>query len=103
LKIFGRKPDFLASLAITEHKQDPVSYCNAACIIENMALAATDLGLGNVILGGVPATVAANSDLSTDLKIPAGFMPALAIAIGKAAEPLNERELTLSKIVTDIL
>ena len=31
---------------------DDVRYCNAACIVENMHLAATDLGLGSVYLLG---------------------------------------------------
>lgn len=94
-------PVFSSSSAGSEDEPMSFQYCNAACIIENMVLAATDLGLGNVYLMGVPAVLAANPELCAELKIPEGFMPASALAIGRAAKPLNERELTLSKIATE--
>jgi len=100
-KILGKIPDFLAT---SENKQAPTpdQYCNAACIAENIAIAATGLGLGNVYLGGAPVALAANPQLCTELKIPDGFIPAAAIALGEAAMPLKERELTVTKIATDI-
>lgn len=68
-----------------------------------MALATTDLELGNVYLMGVPTALAVNTELCAKLKVPHGFMTASAIAIGKAAKTLNKKELTVSKIATDIL
>jgi nitroreductase len=100
-KTNGRKPGFLATF-FSEDKPDPYPYCNVGCIVENMALAATDLGLGNVILGGPPLVITMNPELSAELKIPQGFMPGTAIALGKAAMPLKERELTVAKMATDI-
>lgn len=100
-KMNGRKPGFLATF-FSEDKSDPYPYCNVACVVENMALAATDLGLGNVILGGPPLVFTTNPELSAELKIPDGFIPAIAIALGKATMPLKERKLTVAKIATDI-
>lgn len=97
----GRIPDFLKVLDSFDNKQDPYPYCNVGCIIENMAIVSTDLGLGNVYLNGVISVLAANPELCIELKIPTDFMAGSAIAIGRAAMPLKERELTVSKIAVD--
>ncbi|MCB2311914.1 MerR family DNA-binding transcriptional regulator [Clostridium tagluense] len=68
---------------------------NAACIMENMALAATDLGLGNVYIFGGALAIAKNPELCAELKIPEGYIPVSALPVGKATKPLKERELTL--------
>jgi nitroreductase len=78
-----------------------VAYCNAACIVENMALAATDLGLGNVYLLGAVFALESEPQLKEELKVPEGYLPASAIAIGKAALQPEERNLTTSKIEID--
>lgn len=93
-------------ILVSAKKLEPLpnlSYCNAACIVENMALAATDLGLGNVYIYGAIAALANNPELCAELKVPEGFFPVSAIAIGKAAVPLQAKELTDTNIVTDYL
>ncbi|MFZ7101406.1 MAG: nitroreductase family protein [Peptococcaceae bacterium] len=100
---YGAPTIILVSAKITEDPQNAVAYCNAACIVENMALAATDLGLGSVYVFSVSAGLAAKADYYKELKIPDGFMPVSAIAIGKSKEPIIERALTVSKIATEYL
>ncbi len=101
--LYGAPTVILVSAKIQQGLPNSISYCNAACIVENMALAATDLGLGNVYLYGVVAAMEKNSELCAELKVPKEFFPASAIAIGKAAEPFQERVLTDNNIATDYL
>jgi len=98
---YGAPTIILVSAIKPTDPQNPSSYCNAACIVENMAIAAADLGLGSVYLLGVIAALGTNTALCTDLKVPDGFIPVSAIALGKSKEPLKERILTTSKIVTE--
>ncbi|TGE36179.1 nitroreductase family protein [Desulfosporosinus fructosivorans] len=80
-----------------------VPYCNASCIMENMWLAATELGLGSVFLMGVAMAFSGNKELSDEAKIPEGFAPVALLAVGKPAQPLKDRELTDTKIVVEFV
>ena len=92
---YGAPTVILVSVS-RDSKQD-AAYCNAACIVENMHLAATDLGLGSVyLLGCIRA-------LQRELKIPEAFFPASALAVGYCAETGHMRALTTDKIKTDYL
>jgi nitroreductase len=76
---------------------------NAACVVENMALAATDMGLGSVYLWGFIEGMLQNSELVKSLKLPEGFVPASAIAVGYCDLRLTEREISLDKISTNYI
>jgi nitroreductase len=66
---------------------DPnLAYVNAACIGENIALAATELGIGNVIIWSAAAGIANDPELTAALALPAGFAPTLALVLGFPAE-----------------
>lgn len=67
-----------------------LDYSNAACLVENMLLAATDLELGNVyVFGGLAAGLRAEKALLAELGIPEGFFPLDAVALGYPTEPLT--------------
>lgn len=66
-----------------------IEYCNVACALENMALEATGMGLGSIYLWGVVSVVAGRSDLLEKLRLPEGFRPISALAVGFAKEPLK--------------
>lgn len=69
---------------------------NAACVTENMIIAATDLGIGSVYVFGPIGLITGTEGLAADLGIPADFVPAAAVVLGIPEEPLTvERELTL--------
>lgn len=87
----------------TEDPKNAIAYCNSACIVENMMLAAAELGLGNVYLFTVAAVLATQADYYKELKVPDGFIPVSAVAVGKSSEPVAERALTTSRIATDYL
>lgn len=79
-----------------------LAYCNAGCIVENMALAATDLGLGSVYIFGSVNAVKLHPDIVEKLHLPEGFVPVSALAVGHAAMPMQERVFQ-KKIATDYL
>lgn len=86
------------TLVIVSGKQNEkapaVEVANAACIVENMALAATDFGLGSVYLLGFLFAISTNANLLKELNLPQGFVPAAALAIGYPTDPLTkEKEL----------
>ncbi len=68
-----------------------VEYADAACIVENMHLAATDLGLGSVYLWGFLTAVTTDEELLKEFKLPEGFTPVSALALGYPTEPLTPK------------
>ena len=75
-----------------------IMYANVACLVENMALAAADQGLGSVYLWGFIDALNQNAELVKALNMPDGFVPVSAIAIGYSTNPLEQREISLDKI-----
>ena len=77
-----------------------MAYANVGIVVENMVLAATDLGISSVILGGAPSIVAQHAELVEALGIPAGFKPVLGAAFGYAVtdEPAKDHTITVNRI-----
>lgn len=76
---------------------------NAGVIMENMLLAAADMGLGAVYLFGVSQVLHGNKEISELLQLPEGFRTVSAIAVGTAAASAAERELVTDRIKTTVL
>ena len=75
-------------------KAPNIELANAACIVENMALAATNLSLGSVYVLGPVFALNTDKELLKDLNLPEGFVPAAGILLGNPTEPLtSEKEL----------
>ena len=68
---------------------------NAANVAENMVLAATDLGIGNIMWAAAPGAIARNPGLLAKLKLPEGFRPVLAVSLGYAAEEEAPKQHTI--------
>jgi len=98
---FGAPTVILVSGAEMAGPMSAVPYCNAGCVIENMAITATDLGLGCCYLMGIIAAISINMALCAELKVPQGFVPCSAIALGYPTEALTERELTTGKLTME--
>jgi len=77
-----------------------LEYANAACVLENMAIAATSLGIDNIIWGGAAAAVAQSAELSQKLGIPAEFKPLLCISLGYGTEtePPKKHEIAVNEV-----
>ncbi|MCD8347483.1 MAG: nitroreductase family protein [Lachnospiraceae bacterium] len=80
-----------------------IEYANAACVIENMLIAATDAGVDNIYLWGGVQALAKNADLCAKMGIPEGFKPVSAAALGYSKSGSAEaRELSVSLTVNYI-
>ena len=63
-----------------------VEYANAACIIENMAIAATSLGIDNIVWAGPTAVISKDTAIRNAIHIPDDFNPTLCISFGYGIE-----------------
>jgi nitroreductase len=59
---------------------------DAAAIVENFLLAATDLGIGSVYIVGASRAIASDPELFQKVGIPQGFTPVSSAALGYATE-----------------
>lgn len=77
-----------------------MEYANAACVLENMLIAATSLGIDNIIHGGGSAVIAQSEELMQKLGIPEGFKPTLCASFGYAVqnEAPKNHTITISRI-----
>ena len=83
--------------ASQEQMAPGIEYANAACVIENMLIAATDAGLGNIYLWGGVQALSRNRELCQKMGIPEGFRPVSAAAIGYSISGNTEpRALSVS-------
>jgi len=79
-------PTLVFVCASEQQKAPNIKYANAACVVENMLLAATDAGIDSVYLWGAANVVAGNPELCKQFGIPEGFKPVSSAALGYASE-----------------
>ncbi|NLJ70188.1 MAG: hypothetical protein GX328_01815 [Clostridiaceae bacterium] len=67
----------------TNNMKNPISYENVACAVDHMALAASNLGLGNCYFYGfIRDMVQENAPQLDALNLPEGYVPLAALGIG---------------------
>ena len=78
-----------------------LEYANTACVLENMAIAATSLGIDNIIWGGAASAVEQNAELRKILEIPEGYKPILCISLGYSSkdEAPKKHEIAVNKVI----
>ena len=102
LKMLGRKMNknfgapTMIFVSAKPAKMPGIEYANAACVLENMALAATDMGIDNIIWGGAAAVVAQNDEFRKRLCIPEGFKPVLCASFGYASAEEEPKKHVIS-------
>lgn len=69
-----------------------IEEANCGCIMENMMLTATSLGLGSVYLLAATEAFCANEDIMKELEIPEGFRPIATLGLGYSATEVIEKE-----------
>ncbi|MBO7150266.1 MAG: nitroreductase family protein [Clostridia bacterium] len=76
---------------------------NVGIVVENMVMAATDLGIDSVILGAPIPVLSKNETLKKELKIPSCFKPVLALALGYGTDGAAPKthEIAVTKIQTE--
>jgi len=77
-----------------------VHYSNAAIITQNIALAATELGVGCCHIWGAIGLLNENPALVAELNLPEGMVPCCAVALGHTDETYTLREIPADRIAT---
>lgn len=95
---YGAKTLIVVS-SLPPHREG-MDYANGGIVIENMVLAATDLGIDSCIMGAPIAALAGNAALSKMIAIPEGFTPVLGAVFGYATEdaPAKEHAITVNRV-----
>lgn len=70
-----------------------VGSANVGIILQNMSLAATELGVGHCDIYGATAGLVQNKELTAKLNLPEGFTPTGAIILGQTDEKYEDREI----------
>ena len=91
--LYGAPTLIIISSVINPPPQDNVNYSNAAIIAENIALAATELGIGACHIWGAIRVLNTSPELLARLDIPEGMVPCCAMALGKTDEVYSIREV----------
>lgn len=91
----------LVSSVVGEGVMSNVNYSNAATVVQNMALAATELGVGACHIWGAVGVLCANEELKAKLKIAENMSPCCAIALGKTDEKYEIRDIPENRIKTE--
>lgn len=73
-------------------------YSSAAIIAHNMALAATELGVGHCDIWGAVAALSHSPELVAELHLPEGFVPCCSVCLGKTTEEYTLRDVPMNKI-----
>ncbi|MDV0445351.1 hypothetical protein MmiAt1_09260 [Methanimicrococcus sp. At1] len=89
--IYGA-PTLIIISAAPNERMPTIGDFNAACILENILVAAADMGVGSVFMLS-PTLAFSDESLLSELKIPAGFKPLATAAFGYADEPVSKKEL----------
>lgn len=96
--LYGAPTLILISGPIEGTPMDNPVYSNGAGIVENMTLAAVDMGLGATHIWGIVGALNQAPDLLAELNIPDGFTPTCGMAVGCIDEPYQEREISEDKM-----
>jgi len=77
-----------------------MDYANGGIVIENMVLAATDMGIDSCIMGAPVAALAENKKLLDKVGVPDGFIPVLGVVLGYAEkdEPAKKHTISVNRV-----
>ncbi len=98
--LYGAPTLIIISSVINPAPQDNVNYSNAAIVAENIALAATELGVGVCHIWGAVRVLNVTPELLSKLELPCSMVPCCAMALGKTDEKYALREIEHEKIKT---
>lgn len=93
----------LVSSRIPAPMMENVAFSNAAIMVHNMALTATELGVGSCYIWGAISAISRATDILAELKLPEGFTPCCAISLGKTNDTYEIRNIPVDKIAKTII
>lgn len=80
-------------LVLSSDAEGNVASANVGDILENMSLAAVEEGVGSCFIYGAIAALDGKDDLLAELKLPEGYKPLGALALGKTEDAYGSREV----------
>ena len=98
--LYGAPLMILVSAKVNGSPDANAAYSNPAGIVENMALAAVDMGLGTCHIWGAIRVLNESPELLAKLDMPEGFTPCCAGIFGKSDDKYEIREIPEEKIKT---
>lgn len=98
---YGAPTVILVSSVVGEGAMGNVNYSNAATVVQNMALAATELGVGTCHIWGTVGVLTANEELKAKLMVPENMKPCCAIALGQFDGEYEMRDIAENRIKTE--
>ena len=96
--LYGAPCLVLVSTVIADPAAANVPHSNAAVMIENMSLAATDIGIGSCLIWGCINGLNADADLVAKLGLPEGHTVCCGIVLGETEETFEERDIPADRI-----
>lgn len=96
-------PTFVLVSCIPNKQFPNAELANAACVIENMTLAATNARLGSVYILGALCAFGADQTLINELNLPEGFVPVSGIVLGYPTETLSHEKELKQIIKTNVI
>ena len=103
IPLYGAPTLIVVSSTLPGGARDNVAYSNAACIVENIALEAVELGIGTCHIWGAIRALNANPELVQELNLPEGYVLCCAVILGHTDETYDLREIPMDRIRTDYL
>lgn len=100
---YGAPTVILVASAMPNPAMGNVNFSNAAIVVHNMALAATELGVGACHIWGAVGVLNGNAELVKELNLPEGMVPCCAIALGHMDEVYTVREIPENRIKTEYM
>lgn len=100
---YGAPTIILVSSVVSDCAMSNVNYSNAAIIVQNMALTATELGVGACHIWGAIGVLNANDELKRSLNIPDGMTPCCALALGRFDGKYELRDVIENRIATNYI
>lgn len=101
--LYGAPCLVLVSTVIADPATANVPHSNAAVVIENMSLAATDIGIGSCLIWGCINGLNADAGLVAKLGLPEGHTVCCGIVLGETEDALEEREIPADRISVSYL
>lgn len=100
---YGAPIVVLVCSAVGEGMMENVNHSNAATVVENMALAATELGVGACHIWGAVGVLNSDEELKAKMNISEEMIPFCAIALGKFDGKYEIRDIPNNRIKTKFI
>ena len=97
--LYGAKTYIMLSAKL-QPDYNNVGFSNCAIVVQNMALAAVELGLGACHIWGATVALSKNEELVKELNLPEGFTPCCGLIVGQTDEVYAERDIPEGRIQT---